>query len=446
MDWPYSLVASIWHGIQWVAMGVWHFRFQIVGAVAAAVAIFAIGLVLRRLDRGAREPVGRWMTWLAVSLVVTLVCIDNISILHHAEYSTRVGYSYGAVALVLMSGGVGWFSSRRGSLRDTPELGNPRDSLLLLQASALLIALLWLIQRAFEKYQPNLDDPSVLATTFVVAGLLAMAAVQGLRTLLPLRGVFHRLTLERWVDDATRDDPGTSSPGEAPKQTEGRGPDQSAGTADAPVGSDVIVGRQVPEGDKPAGKNVAPAGSKDPRQILDTVIRLSRGPVAGDRYSLLDLPIEQLCGQIAAGADRLLDEPVAETLRTKGSAKIPAGVKEVLVALAAGNQDVDAYIAVAEGLRKRQASLVEATPESREYARLRANLSQRIQRNIDGLQITTTFWWRRVLRGMAFTICGVLGLSAFRGDPTTSLVCAVVGGFVSTASRDLVAVIEKLRR
>ena len=73
-------------------------------------------------------------------------------------------------------------------------------------------------------------------------------------------------------------------------------------------------------------------------------------------------------------------------------------------------------------------------------------MSQRIQRNIDGLQITTTFWWRRTLRGLAFTLCGVLGLSVFGGRLTLSAVCAVVGGFVATASRDLVAVVEKARR
>jgi hypothetical protein len=35
------------------------------------------------------------MTWLAVSLVVTLVCIDNVLKLHQIDYLKRVDYSYG---------------------------------------------------------------------------------------------------------------------------------------------------------------------------------------------------------------------------------------------------------------------------------------------------------------------------------------------------------------
>ena len=70
--------------------------------------------------------------------------------------------------------------------------------------------------------------------------------------------------------------------------------------------------------------------------------------MSADRYTLLDLPIEQLCGQIAAGADRLLDAPFAATLETRGSRREPATVKEVITALAAGgDKDIDDYLALA---------------------------------------------------------------------------------------------------
>jgi hypothetical protein len=213
------------------------------------------------------------------------------------------------------------------------------------------------------------------------------------------------------------------------------------------------------------------------RRIFRSITRLARGPVSADRYALLDLPIEQLCGQIAAGADRLLDAPFAATLETRGSRREPATVKEVLTALAAGgDKDIDDYLTLAgkmvpgtdapeesddsEPARSGEdaASSESAAPiappptatalpdSAQEYVRLRASISQRIQRNIDGLQISTTFWWRRVVRSLAFTVCGVLGLSVFNGRVTYTVMCAIVGGFVATASRDLIAVIEKARR
>ena len=230
---------------------------------------------------------------------------------------------------------------------------------------------------------------------------------------MPLRGVFHRLALERWIDDST------------------------------------------------AGDQFDDASKASPKRILGAITRLARGPIAGDRYALLDLPIEQLCGQIAAGADRLLDEPIPETFAVKRAKEENKEEKEnkegkggkrrdrggVLTALAAGKKDVGLYLNLARkvGASTNQPPSSEPPLDSRDYVRLRANLSQRVQRNIDGLQIATTFWWKRALRGLAFTICGVLGLSVFTGDPTLSAVCAIVGGFVATASRDLIAVVEKAR-
>ena len=138
-------------------------------------------------------------------------------------------------------------------------------------------------------------------------------------------------------------------------------------------------------------------------------------------------------------------------------------MKDVLTALTAGGEkEIDRFLTLAERLAggavtepTASPARVVATPtdsakptaeDTQEYVRLRAGLSQRIQRNIDGLQIATTFWWRRVLRGLAFTICGVLGLSLFKGRITYAGMSAIVGLFVATASRDLIAVVEKARR
>jgi len=83
--------------------------------------------------------------------------------------------------------------------------------------------------------------------------------------------------------------------------------------------------------------------------------------------------------------------------------------------------------------------------EPRDRMRLRADIAQRIQRNIDRLQISTTFWWRRLLRGLAVAICWTLGLTLLK-DAVAAVVFAIVGGFVATVARDLVAIVEKSRR
>jgi hypothetical protein len=374
-------------------------RYHLFALAAGGGAVYLLEDVLARLERGGGQAVGRRITWLATALFAMLVGANNAF--------QSVDASYAAAALVLIGTGLFW-SARRQWFAPASTSGprRARASILLLQAGALLLAVLWVVQRAFVTFTPDRKDATELFATFAGAGLLAMAIVQGLRTLVPLRGVFHRLALERWIDDSTS-----------------AAPPSAGGTRTGPSA----------------------------KRILGSITGLARGPVAGDRYALLDLPIEQLCGQIAAGADRLLDEPSTETLTsTPPAATAAAGptVAAVLTALAAGSKDIDRYLELARKViaATNQPPLLEPPPESREYVRLRANLSQRIQRNIDGLQIATTFWWRRTLRGLAFTICGVLGLSAFAGDPTFATVCAVVGGFVATASRDLVAVVEKARR
>jgi len=429
--------------IEWAsvaALWVWVVRFYLLAGGAGISATAMLVLVLERLERGDGKPVGRWITGLAVALLVMLgvanaflVDKDNAVQVGTNNPLGRADAAYLAVAVVFGLGAVVW-AVRRYRVSSGPNLWViSRASFLLLEASVLLLILLWVVQRAFEQFSPDRTNPSDLVVTIAGAGLLSMATVQGLRTLLPLRGVFHRLTLERWIDDSTYPAKPTPEPKNEKKNRH----------------AERRLSRRV----------------RRTKRILNAITTLARGPVAGERYALLDLPIEQLCGQVAAGADRLLDAPFATKFTPTGAnSKDAASIASVLTALAAGSAQVKRYLTLARKIGSRSGSpesidsaiasadrseILQSTQlvsDSREYVRLRASLSQRIQRNIDGLQIGTTFWWRRVLRGLAFAICGVLGLSVFKGDPTFSVVCALVGGFIATAARDLVAVIEKARR
>jgi hypothetical protein len=438
----------------------------IVGVAASVASAYLLAVVLSRLERDVREAVGRLILILAGLVLITLTAATVVAIrLTNADSTPGLGripthlhpsdYAY-LTACVIFAVGAGIWGLQR--LRRAEQMSNADTSILLIDAGALLLVTLWIVQRGVEQLRPDPRIARELFGAIAGTGLLSMAIVQGLRTLLPLRGVFHRVALERWLDDAT-----------------------TAAKAPSP---DISRWWQLRLTPPPSSAETLASEKQDSgrrSRILRSITSLARGPVSADRYALLDLPIEQLCGQIAAGADRLLDAPFEATLAMRGSRHMPASVEEVLTALAAGGEeDISRYLKLASTLTapatvtkdaesadaggERPAEVQEgkgttageavispaaAIPpadDAQEYVRLRAGLSQRVQRNIDGLQIATTFWWRRVLRSLAFTICGVLGLSLFNGGITYAVMSAIVGGFVATASRDLIAVVEKVRR
>ncbi len=439
---------------------------SIVAVFAGAGAAYLVAEVLRRLDRGGRSSVG-WRIAAMVGLTMATLAGVTIATMSFANTGgTRIDvlppagrpgasalgemlralhpadYAYISAILVFGIGISAWAVRRRRNPWES--VGTTETSWTLIGTGGLLLITLWVFQRGVEQLKPETRSAPEFFGTIAGAGVLAMAIVQGLRTLLPLRGVFHQVTLERWIEDAT------SPP--SPRSDD----DDRAPARVTPFATKEAVARR--------------------RRILRSLTRLARGPVSADRYALLDLPIEQLCGQIAAGADRLLDAPFPSTLETRGSKREPATVQEVLKALTAGDdKEIDDFLSLARKMvpetttpKKDDTSpagddddtdagseaAVPAVPSmpmlessrAQEYVRLRAGISQRIQRNIDGLQISTTFWWRRVLRSLVFTICGVLGLSLFNGRMTYTVMCAIVGGFVATAARDLIAIAEKARR
>jgi hypothetical protein len=420
--------------------------------VSGAWAALETMKVLRRLELGGSRQVGRRIATLSGLLILTVgFAYFAFGSAARTYLSTWVSvenaadFSYIAAGIVLLAGGALWAAVRRVEAAPPPAADTPppsrarsgdtlRAPRLLLTVSAVVLTLLWMVQSSIETLVPAggvaAADVTQFVGTIIGAGLLAMAIVQGVRTLLPVRGLFHRTVVERWVDESLQH--------------------ASSSTRE------------------PRAWRV-----KVTQRMFKTLMALARGSTAGERYALLDLPIEQLCGQIAAEADRLLDNPAALLHRRERPDRHPVqqgaspmqpatesrssgdemqrstleSSREMILAmcvLAAGRADVRRFLADARKIAA--APDGQLPPEaSRRYVQLRANLSQRIQRNIDRLQIQTSFWWKRALRGLAFAICGVLGLAMFK-NVFPAVVCAVVGGFVATAARDLIAVVEKARR
>jgi hypothetical protein len=240
--------------------------------------------------------------------------------------------------------------------------------------------------------------------------------------------------------------------------------------------------------------------SDSPDDAASVALReLAHLAVTNDRTNLFDLPIEQLCAQMLAGAESLFDSPVtgadlksaeeglklalespslsrelsglgaaagegeerSKRIKDAEAAVMAAVTRQVAIrglAGAAGATIAADYLDLPGPLPDRQSS-GESRPDER-YLTLRSRLAHQFQRNLDGLQIEIGIAWRRRLWIYAMLISTLLAgaASANIAIPYAfpeagiqkrvffTVVGGVVGGFMATVARDVVAVIERWRR
>ncbi len=244
-------------------------------------------------------------------------------------------------------------------------------------------ALFFAVTAAAESTPP---DTSARVATYLgqsfVIALAAMALIQIARRLLPLRGWFHQEEVERWL------------------------------------------------------------GSGPAIDILEARLTGRRSLAA------FDLPIEQLSAQLSSIGDHVLEEVVASPP--------PANERNDAVELLDRMSD-------GEWSRPRPPSV----EDSKEWdTTRRTRVAYAIQRHLDLLQIEAGSRWRRRLLVAAIYACGVLFVvaAAVLGAGTFiepwndgvfakafswtlgTLLVALLGGYMATIARDVVAIIEKLRR
>lgn len=222
------------------------------------------------------------------------------------------------------------------------------------------------------------DHLTAFVAAMAAVGVLSMAIIQTLKDMLPLRNGYQRAFLRAWL----------------------------------------------------ARKHRAAGGGPDPHAAERDLVRLA---TAGDDKAFYDIPTEQLCGQIGAAMQVVLDYPGkhADLLR--------------LMAALADREDVERLIAAtapAPGEKRAQ-----------EEVDARARVMHHVQRAIDGLQIAAGYRWKLYLQiasfGLSFlvTVIGVAmqppGLEAVQ-VPGIVLI-GIVGGFLAPVARDLLAALQKLR-
>jgi hypothetical protein len=241
---------------------------------------------------------------------------------------------------------------------------------------------------AINKLIKLISDYSYSFLVAVAAvGVLAMAILQTLKDMLPLRQWFQRYWVNDWLKKR--------------------------------VGTDAKIGKEAE-------------------------IDLIRLATDGNDKAFYDLPIEQLCGQMNAAAQAVLDNPKDHEALLRSLAKNAnaADIKQVM------DPPVE--------IRRSRADLNDAEKMIFDsYVDARNRVTHQVQRAIDALQVSAGFRWKHLLQissillsafiaGMAVFLYG--GIPEFSAKLVATLVVAVLGGFLAPVARDLVASLQQLRK
>lgn len=243
-------------------------------------------------------------------------------------------------------------------------------------------------------------------------GALSMALLQTAKNLLPLRLWFQRCHVQNWL---------------AHRAT------QAAAAA------------------KAAGASFAAPPASVPQAQTDLVHLAT----AGDAGALYSLPIEQLCGQINAATQVLLDYPSLHwnLLRCLASEAQPADLALI------NPPDPAAHAARKMLLRKPAVTLTDAEHNQvDDYVAARNRVSHQIQRAVDALQISVSFRWKFWMQLSSILLSAALGVTTllignayFDMRLTAARECALIiltailSGFLAPVARDLVAALEQIR-
>lgn len=235
-------------------------------------------------------------------------------------------------------------------------------------------------------------------TTISAIGVITMALIQTAKDMLPIRRWYQRRRFRAWLADGVR---------------EAAVPDRSA----------VLFGQ-------PAGRQQPDAAAAEAR-----LVSLATD---GDAHALYDLPIEQMCGQINAALQVVLEYPADD----------PNLV--AIVGSRANAADLAMLIGVANG------AMNSATARTPEVSAAKARVMHQFQRAIDAFQIAVSYRWKMSLQIASLVLCGLLTYAAlllrfhvgtsYVGGVGAVVIGAVLAGFLAPVARDLTAAVQGLRK
>lgn len=221
-------------------------------------------------------------------------------------------------------------------------------------------------------------------TSVAAVGVLTMAIIQTAKDLFPIRQKYQRCRVRRWLSE----------------------------------------------------KNAVSAGEAE-----EDLVRMATD---GDRKALYDLPVEQLCGQISAASQLLMDNPSGHENLFRA------------VASSAAPQDIQLLLSPPDVVREPRNELKGEDLELYDsYVDARNRMAHQIQRAIDGLQIAIGFRWKFYLQFTSIVLSAVIAgfavwlFSGLQGAGTklgATFAVAILGGFLAPVARDLVASLQQLRK
>lgn len=246
----------------------------------------------------------------------------------------------------------------------------------------------------------------ILAVPLAGIGALSMALIQTAKNMLPLRRWFQRNRVENWLTHRAT----------------------AAATA---------------------------AGAPNSVSIAQAKSDLVHLATAGDAGALYSLPIEQLCGQINASTQVLLDYPSLHwnLLRCLASEAHPPDLALL------NPPDPAVHAARKMLLRKPAVTLTDAEHNQvDDYVAARNRVSHQIQRAVDALQISVSFRWKFWMQLASILLSAALGVATLlignaygqinlssRGQCGLIVLTAILSGFLAPVARDLVAALEQIR-
>lgn len=234
------------------------------------------------------------------------------------------------------------------------------------------------------------------AAAMAAIGVITMALIQAVKDVTPVRRMYQRHRLRRWLTEGAT-------------EARTRHAKYLAGVPDA----NELLSVDLAESD---------------------LLCLA---VDNDADALYDLTIEQMCGQINSAYQMVLD--YTYTYRRL----------LLLGASAASPDDVELLITTQRSQFARPDGM---TAEQKiAYADARNRVSHQLQRAVDAFQIAASYRWKWSMQLASFVISALIAIAAVMADQTTErpiltvVFTGIIAGFLAPVARDLAAAIQKLR-
>jgi hypothetical protein len=234
----------------------------------------------------------------------------------------------------------------------------------------------------------------------IAVGLLSMAIIQVFKDLLPVRRWFQQWWVRKWLEEKHS-----------------------------------LV-------DKKEGR--ALIGESD--QVFSTgtaETQLVQLATDGDANAFYNLPIEQLCGQLNAAAQAVLENP--------------SDYKVLLLHLGARAELSDLRTLITDTAQFRTPPTLDSAPDRstfQAFVDARNRVGHQVQRAIDALQLSCAQRWKLWIQMIAIALSFVIALLSIQffvdihGTDKAKMVAAIsiMGGFMAPIARDLIAGLQSLRK